>query len=123
MMMNNNEAEFNVVMFPPNKQMEPRAAFSISPKVYDALMFFDFNTKGKKLLLTTSVLFMLHLPFLFGLDNCIIGSSDVSGTFWEGALLYFNDLKFVHNFDYASCYIGSTASDGKFLNDNTVQIN
>ncbi|CAH1119909.1 unnamed protein product [Phaedon cochleariae] len=88
------------VVFPPNKPMEPRKKFSTVPVVYDSLFFLDFNERG----------------------NCILGSSEVAGTFWEGTLLHFQDDKHMEDFDYNGHYIYSTASDGKFLTTNTIAL-
>ncbi|XP_018576625.1 protein valois isoform X2 [Anoplophora glabripennis] len=81
------------VIFPPNKPLEPRIEFSKTPVIYDFLFFLDFNENG----------------------NCIVGASEVAGTFWEGTLLYFKDKNCMENFDYCGHYIYATTSDGKFI--------
>ncbi|CAH1107259.1 unnamed protein product [Psylliodes chrysocephalus] len=85
-------------VFPPNAPMEPRNHFSTTPVIYDTLFFVDFNKLG----------------------NCILGTSGVAETFWEGTLLYFDNIKQLDNFDYQTYYIYSSNSDGKFINDKTV---
>ncbi|KAJ8946008.1 hypothetical protein NQ318_023253, partial [Aromia moschata] len=54
--------------------------------------------------------------------NCIVGASEVAGTFWEGTLLYFKDEKCMENFDYSGHYIYSTTSDGKFVKENVIAL-
>ncbi|KAJ8940821.1 hypothetical protein NQ314_010579 [Rhamnusium bicolor] len=87
-------------IFPPNKALEPRMEFSRCPVVYDSLFFLDFNESG----------------------NCIVGASEVAGTFWEGTLLYFKDDKHMENFDYTGHYIYTTTSDGKFIRKNIIAL-
>ncbi|KAJ8915814.1 hypothetical protein NQ315_004626 [Exocentrus adspersus] len=97
---NNEYLRAHGVVFPPNKPLEPRIEFSKTPVVYDALFFLDFNENG----------------------NCIIGASEVAGTFWEGTLLHFKDEKDMENFDYMGHYIYATTSDGKFVKNNIIAL-
>nr|CAH7756251.1 unnamed protein product [Callosobruchus chinensis] len=90
----------NGAVFPPNKSMEPRISFSTKPVVYDHLLFLDFDRNG----------------------NSILGSSDLTGTFWEGTLLYFDKHKKIEDFNFSSYYIHTTSSDGKFINENTIAL-
>ncbi|XP_074027796.1 methylosome protein WDR77 isoform X1 [Leptinotarsa decemlineata] len=85
-------------IFPPNKPMEPRTHFSESPIVYDNFLFLDFNDDG----------------------NCILGTSEISGTFWEGTLLYFQDYHHMETLDFHGHFVNSSTSDGKFLSKNVV---
>ncbi|KAJ8979658.1 hypothetical protein NQ317_006369 [Molorchus minor] len=96
----NNHSSLGGAVFPPNKPLEPRKQFSKTPVVYDSLFFLDFNKNG----------------------NCIVGASEVAGTFWEGTLLYCKNEKHLENFDYAGHYIYSTTSDGKFVNNSIIAL-
>ncbi|KAG5870956.1 hypothetical protein JTB14_037381 [Gonioctena quinquepunctata] len=87
-------------IFPPNKPMEPRTHFSKSPVFYDNYLFLDFNEDG----------------------NCILGTSEIAGTFWEGTLLYFKDYAHMERSDYHGHYIYSTTSDAKFLSKNVIAL-
>nr|CAI5850625.1 unnamed protein product [Callosobruchus analis] len=90
----------NGAVFPPNKSMEPRISFSTKPVVYDHLLFLDFDTNR----------------------NSILGCSDLTGTFWEGTLLYFDQHKKIEDLNFSSYYIHTTSSDGKFINQNTIAL-
>ncbi|XP_068910695.1 methylosome protein WDR77-like [Tenebrio molitor] len=91
------EVEHNTVVYPPNKCLERKIELSTTPVVYDHLLFLDFNGKGES----------------------ILGSSNLNGTVWEGTLLFFNNEENLQLLKYNRSLIGSTISDGKFLNDNT----
>ncbi|XP_056648081.1 methylosome protein 50-like [Diorhabda sublineata] len=84
----------------PNRPMEPRNHFSKTPIIYDSLFFISFNTTG----------------------NCILGSSAVDNTFWEGTLLYFENDKELEQYNYCGSYIHSTTSDGKFINEKMIAL-
>ncbi|CAH1972589.1 unnamed protein product [Acanthoscelides obtectus] len=90
----------NGALFPPNKGMEPRTLFSKQPVLYDHLLFLDFDENG----------------------NSILGCSDLTGTFWEGTLFYFDKKNKIEEFDFSSYYIHTTTSDGKFVNQNTIAL-
>ncbi|VEN42727.1 unnamed protein product [Callosobruchus maculatus] len=90
----------NGAIFPPNKCMEPRIAFSKKPVVYDHLLYLDFDTDG----------------------NSILGCSDLTGTFWEGTLLYFDKHKKIEDLNFSGYYINTTSSDGKLINQNTIAV-
>lgn len=45
-MENSNNTKVERVIFPPNKLMDRKLAFSTSPKLYDPLLFMDFNDDG-----------------------------------------------------------------------------
>lgn len=107
-------------VFPPNAPMEPRNHFSTTPVIYDTLFFVDFNKLGKFFRFMVEYFKLLFLFFFLG--NCILGTSGVAETFWEGTLLYFDNIKQLDNFDYQTYYIYSSNSDGKFINDKTVII-
>lgn len=43
---NSNNTKVEGVIFPPNKPMDRKLAFSTTPKLYDTLLFIDFNSEG-----------------------------------------------------------------------------
>lgn len=45
-MENSNNTKVERVIFPPNKPMYRKLTFSTSPKLYDSLLFMDFNKEG-----------------------------------------------------------------------------
>lgn len=89
-----------MLVLPPNKPMDDKIEFSKSPIVYNHLFFLDFNEIGQ----------------------CLLGSSNITGTFWEGSLLYFKNIKDAEYFNYAGYYIYSTTSDAKFVNNDTIAV-
>ncbi|KAJ3663662.1 hypothetical protein Zmor_007895 [Zophobas morio] len=91
------EVQQNTVVYPPNKALERKIELSTTPVVYDHLLFLDFNEKGES----------------------ILGSSNLNGTLWEGPVLFFNNEENLQLLKYNRSLIGSTVSDGKFINDNT----
>lgn len=54
------------------------------------------------------------------LGNWISGSADLSGTFWEGNVLYFQNENNLIDLNYSKYYIHTTSTDAKFVNDDTV---
>lgn len=52
-MENSNNTKVERVIFPPNKPMDRKLTFSTSPKLYDSLLFMDFNSEGIYSLLKT----------------------------------------------------------------------
>lgn len=52
------ECDQNTVVHPPNKGFERKIELSITPKLYNHLLFLDFNGKGK-------IVFKLSQPYIF----------------------------------------------------------
>lgn len=45
-MENTSNSKVERVIFPPNKPMDRKLSFSTTPKIYDNLLFIDFNSEG-----------------------------------------------------------------------------
>lgn len=54
------------------------------------------------------------------LGKCILGCDNLTGTFWEGTLLYFNDENSLISMNNVGHYIYASSSDGKFLGPKMV---
>lgn len=109
------QVEQNTVVYPPNKALERKIEFSTTPVIYDHLLFLDFNEKGN-----TEYNLQRIECILSG--ESILGSSNLNGTLWEGTLLFFNNDENLQLLKYNRSLIGSTLSDGKFINDNIVSV-
>ncbi|CAH0546130.1 unnamed protein product [Brassicogethes aeneus] len=92
--------DLSLCIFPPNKPLEAVLDFSKKPVLYDNLLFVDFNDKGE----------------------CILGSSNIDSTFWEGTLLFYKNPEKLLTNDHDAHYIFATASDGKFINNTTIAL-
>lgn len=88
------------IILPPNKEMDVTFEFSETPKLYDYFLFLDFNSDG----------------------SCLLGSSDLPGTFWEGTVMYFRDVRCLENFAHSKYYIHMTATDGKFVSEDAIAV-
>ncbi|EFA08077.1 uncharacterized protein LOC655874 [Tribolium castaneum] len=91
------ENELNTVVYPPNKSLQRKVELSTTPVVYKHLLFLEFNEK----------------------DESVLGCSNLNGTLWEGTLLFFSNEENLLLLKHNRSLIGSTVSDGKFLNDST----
>lgn len=56
-----NNTKVERVIFPPNKPMDRKLVFSTSSKLYDSLLFMDFNSEGRHF----HSVFMKYLIYLF----------------------------------------------------------
>lgn len=114
-MENSNNTKVERVIFPPNKPMDRKLLFSTTPKLYDSLLFMDFNDEGWYLfsILQNTVGILIS-------GNCILGCSNLAGSFWEGTLLYFKDADALNKFDSLGYYIYASTSDGKFISNKIV---
>lgn len=86
---------------PPNRSMDKALKYSTKPKIYDYMLFLDFNVEG----------------------NCILGCSSISSSFWEGTLLYFNDVEsMLNDYKYTGYYIFASTTDGKLMKVNNTKL-
>nr|XP_022910853.1 uncharacterized protein LOC111421886 [Onthophagus taurus] len=87
------------MIYPPNKPLERALEPSKHPIMYDYLLFIDANKKGE----------------------LIVGSSNISGTYWEGTLHHYESFKSLKENFYSGYFISNTTtSDALFLDDNNV---